>query len=227
MNSIRIDVPDITYHVYSRGNNKSVIYLDERDRLVHLKIWQTAKLKFDFRMYAYALMDNHFHFLIKILGHSRLGRLMHYTQLMYARYFNQKYGRVGHVFQSRYRNIPVETDRYFLTLVRYIELNPVRAGLVSKPDYFHWSSYNDRLCASPSEWIDHAAVLDYFGQDPSKQRDAYRTFINEAIGTPEEWTPAVLDKTTYLGSPEFGHKIRGLQEKNLYQLINPKTLIPA
>jgi putative transposase len=203
----RIDVPDIPFHVYSRGNNKQRIYFDERDRLTFLKILRESVEKFPFVLFSYALMDNHFHLLIKMLRTARLGRLMHRVQMLYARYFNRKYARVGHLYQSRYYGLPVQTDRYFLTVDRYIHLNPVRAGMVQKPEDFAWSSYRDRFSKSPCEWIAHGDVLGYFGP-PGAERSAYKKFTEEAIGTPEEWSDSVLRKMEYHGTPEFGHQVK-------------------
>ena len=211
MGTRRIDLPDIPYHIYARGNNKEPIFFDERDRLTYLKILREAKEKFAFLLYSYALMDNHFHLLLLMQGISRLSQLMHHVQLFYAKYFNRKYGRVGHVFQSRYHSIPVDTDRYFLIVDRYIHLNAVRAGMVQKPEDFPWSSYRDRFSKSPCEWIAHAEVLDYFGKELTKQLKDYRLFTEEAIGSPEEWPDATLRKMTYIGSEKFAQQIRMAQ----------------
>jgi len=204
----RIDIPDIPYHVFARGNNKELIFFDERDRMVYLKILREAKRKFSFLLYSYALMDNHFHLLLQMLGSSKLSQLMHQVQLFYVAHINRKYGRVGHLFQGRYQSNLVETDRYFLTVDRYIHLNPVRAGMVSRPEDFSWSSYNARRHGFDSDWIDHASVLHYFGNSAETQIKEYVDFTNAGIGKPEEWSHETLSKTVYLGSAEFIQKIR-------------------
>lgn len=206
----RIDVPEIPYHVFARGNNKEAIFIDEIDRLFYLKALREARKQFQYVLYTYALMNNHFHLMLKMLQGFRLANLMHHVQLRYAAYFCRRYRRVGHVFQSRYHSNLIETDRYFLTVDRYIHLNPVRAGLAEKPEDFRWSSYNARFQTPASDWINHGEILEWFGKERSQQQQAYREFTEAAIGTPEEWPHDLLRKTTYLGSSEFVEKIRSM-----------------
>jgi putative transposase len=204
----RIEIPEIPFHVYFRGNNKQRIFLEDKDRFVYLKQLRLAHRLFQFALHSYALMDNHVHLLIETLGSRRLSQLMHHLQLRYARYFNHTYGRVGHVFESRYHSIPIETDRYFLTVDRYIHLNPVRAGIVATPDQFQWTSYRSRLKGADAELLTHGRVLDYFGQDPIKRIHDYSDFAAEGIRQPEEWSDAQLLKIQYHGSPQFFAKLR-------------------
>src|SRR5882762_2188581 len=110
MSKPRIDVTDIPFHVFARGNNKQPIFFDATDRLVFLKYFREAKERLDYRLFAYALMNNHFHLLVQMEKESSLAELMHYAQFQYTRYINRKYTRVGHLFQGRYGSIPVEKD---------------------------------------------------------------------------------------------------------------------
>ena len=208
MSKLRIDVTDIPFHVFARGNNKQPIFFDEMDRLVFLKYYRGAKVRFDYRLFAYALMPNHFHLLIQMEKESSLAELMHYTQFQYTRYINRKYGRVGHLYQGRYGSIPVEKDTYFLTVDRYIHLNPVRAGICRKPEDFSWSSYRARFQPLTNDWIDHEAALDYFGKKRDVQLQNYCEFTEEGIPTREEWSLDELSKMTCLGSPRFLQKIQ-------------------
>src|SRR6266700_1474573 len=107
MSKIRIDVTDVPYHVFSRGNNKQPIFFDELDRLVFLKYCRKAKEQFDFHLFTYALMNNHFHLLLQMEKESSLARLMQHILFQYSRYINRKYARVGHLFQGRYHSLPV------------------------------------------------------------------------------------------------------------------------
>jgi len=210
----RIDLPDIPYHIFSRGNNKQRIFFDERDCLTFLKILREARERIQFELFSYSLMENHFHLLLKMWAGHSLARLMHRLLLLYSRHINKKYGRVGHLFQSRYHANLVETDRYFLTVDRYIHLNAPRAGMVLKPEDHRWSSYTSRLKLMNSDWISHAPVLDYFGQgDHHRRIQAYREFTESALGTPEEWSHAELGKTAYIGSASFVLKMQARAAK--------------
>jgi hypothetical protein len=101
----------------------------------------------------------------------------------------------------------VETDRYFLTVDRYIHLNPVRAGLVVSPEDYRWSSYNARFHVGGNDWVDHFKILDYFGEERGGQLNKYRKFTEEAINKPEEWSLDQLRKMSCLGSARFLHEM--------------------
>jgi putative transposase len=199
----RILVQDIPYHVFARGNNRQTLFHGDEDRLFYLGMLEKAHSKFDFTVFSYVLMSNHFHFLLQMLRNSTLSGLMHWLQLGYARYYNRKYNRVGHVFQCRYFSPVVEKETYFLTVDRYIHLNPVRAGMVCKPEHYKWSSYLNRLSGGLDISLDHETVLDYFGADPKLRIQAYQTFTDDAITKREEWSPQLLEKIVVHGSSAF------------------------
>jgi REP element-mobilizing transposase RayT len=203
----RIQVPHIPYHVFARGNNKQAIFHSDEDRLVFLQILDKAHKKFKFDLFTYALMDNHYHLLLQMSEEKSLSSLMHWVQLGYARYHNNTYKRVGHVFQARYHAIVVEKEAYFLIVDRYIHLNAPRAGMVQKPEDYKWSSYRSRLAMEKDILLDHQTILDYFGRDKTVQRQEYRLFTEAGMIKREEWTMDVLQKTVCLGSPEFAREI--------------------
>jgi REP element-mobilizing transposase RayT len=126
----------------ARGNGKQEIFLDETDNRYFLKLLIEAKNVRDAKIYAYCLMGNHYHLLIKC---NTLPEFCKEVNQTYAHYFNAKSGTVGHVFQSRYKSFPVEKEDYLLCVLRYIHRNPVKAGMVSSPMDYFWSSYKDYL----------------------------------------------------------------------------------
>lgn len=134
------------YHVILRGNNKQSIFEDTEDRLYFLNKLFYYRRKFNFKVYAYCLMDNHVHLLIKD-GQIGVSDIIKRLAGTYAYWFNRKYDRIGHLYQERFKSEVVETDRYFLTVVRYIHNNPVKAGIVKDCAQYIWSSYNDYLKA--------------------------------------------------------------------------------
>lgn len=130
------------YHVMMRGINKEDLFIDDKDRERFLEIIQIAGSFGEYDIYAYCLMSNHVHLLLKETG-DPIDRIMKRIGISYSQYFNNRYERIGHVFQDRYRSETVENERYLLGCIRYIHNNPVKAGMVRKPEHYAWSSYHD------------------------------------------------------------------------------------
>ena len=127
------------YHIVARGIGKQIIFEEENDYLLFLGLLKKYLKEEDAVLQAYCLMDNHFHLLLKI--DSGMDRLMKKISTAYVFYFNNKYERVGHLFQDRYRSIPVEDDSSLLSVVRYIHNNPAKAG-ICPADRYRWSSWS-------------------------------------------------------------------------------------
>src|SRR5208337_2606050 len=140
----RLEFPGAFYHIIVRGNHRQDIFLNEQDRLEYLSRVSHYKEKTGFILYAYVLMSNHVHLLIET-PKSPVSKIMQLINFTYTHYFNRKYGKVGHLFQGRYKAILCDRDEYLLGLVRYIHLNPVRANIVSLPHEHLWSSHSEYL----------------------------------------------------------------------------------
>lgn len=128
------------YHIMLRGNEKKQIFLDEDDKKRFLDTVQGMKVNDEYEVFAFCIMDNHVHLLIKE-GKDSLQRSMKRIGVSYSYYFNKKYNRVGHLFQDRYRSERIDGDAYFITVVRYIHNNPVKAGMVKNIEDYPWSSF--------------------------------------------------------------------------------------
>ncbi len=128
------------YHVMLRGNNRQVIFEDDEDRSRFMAILRRCKEVSGFRLHAFVLMSNHVHLLIEPAGEP-LDMVFRRICTRYAFWFNWKYDRTGHLFQGRFRSEAVETDLYFMTVLRYILQNPMKAGLENIPGTYRWSSY--------------------------------------------------------------------------------------
>ncbi len=204
----RIDLPDTVYHVYTRGHNKSTIFGDDTDRRKFLTYLKRSCTQYPCQILGYCLMDNHYHLQVKTLS-SPLGKTLHHLNTLYAGYFNFRYGTVGHVFQNRFHSIPVEVDSYLLVLSRYIHLNPVAAGLVSKPEDYRWSSYGDYLGISKDNFIKTELVLDTLDANPIRQRETYRSFVDNGILKPPDITEKLIQKTRVFGSATFANSLLG------------------
>ncbi len=128
------------YHVMLRGVNRQDIFEDDEDRAYFMNVLRRCKELSGFRLHAFALMSNHVHLLIEP-GNESLETVFRRIGTRYAVWFNRKYERAGHLFQNRYISENVETDLYFMTVLRYILQNPIKAGLESRPGTYRWSSY--------------------------------------------------------------------------------------
>ncbi|MDY6972201.1 MAG: transposase, partial [Thermodesulfobacteriota bacterium] len=136
---LRIEFPHAFYHVTSRGNERKAIYKSQRDREKFLVYLKSATERYGAVIHLYCLMGNHYHLLVETpLGN--LSQIMHHINGAYTTYFNIKRKRSGHLFQGRYRAILVDIDEYAKHLCRYVDLNPVRAGLSEDPENYRWSS---------------------------------------------------------------------------------------
>lgn len=132
------------YHVMLRGINRQLVFEDEDDKEQFRETLRKYKEKSGYEIYGYCLMDNHVHLLIKV-GAEDIGQTLKRIAVSYAYYFNTKYGRVGHLFQDRFRSEAVETDAYLLNVLRYIHRNPVVGKMCPNPEDFIWSSYRDYI----------------------------------------------------------------------------------
>jgi len=140
----RLLVENACYHLIARGNQKQRVFMDERDYREYLQRVRIYKKKFDLRLYGYCLMPNHVHLLGQIEVAKNLSKFMHAITRSYTAYFNDKYTKVGHLWQGRFKNKVIVKDQYLVDCISYIELNPVRAKIVNTPYEYPWSSYRER-----------------------------------------------------------------------------------
>ncbi|BCV23997.1 transposase [Gelria sp. Kuro-4] len=197
----RIHVPNTYYHVTARGNNKEKVFLSTSDYERYLKCLGEYKERFDFHILAYALMPNHVHFLFHI-GEVPLSHIMHGLQVSYTQYFNRKYERVGHVFQGRYFARLIDSDSYLLQAVRYINQNPLRAGIVPNLAAYKWCSHTEML-AKRASLVDREKVLRWFAEDPRKALQLYCRFMAVRVEEEPKWPqPSVLRQAQALGRRE-------------------------
>ena len=165
------------YHVIARGNNKEYIFKEEQDKGYFIKIVKEA-IGVDYQLYGYILMDNHYHFIIQ--RHDKeLHQVMHQINNRYSKYFNYKYKRIGHVFQSRYKAILVQDERYLLSLIRYVHRNPVRAGMCKNVSDYKWSS-NFFYERNRRSFINIDTVLDMISMDRNIAINLYIEYMRNS-----------------------------------------------
>jgi len=158
----RIWYPGAKYHITCRGNKKKNIFLDKVDHLIYLDIIKEVKKRYDFLILTYCLMPNHVHLQIKTRD-IEIWRIMRGINWRYARYFNERYSTVGHVFQGRYGSKIIDNNYYNLIVNRYIHLNPVKDKLIIKPEDYKWSSYSIYMGLCKSSLVNEKEILNYFG----------------------------------------------------------------
>lgn len=197
----RIDVLGLPYHITCRGVKKLPLFHTDEDRQQFLRFLSLTQKELPFDLHAYSLMTNHYHLLLQTVNYP-LAKIMHHFQKSFAVWANRTHQQSGHVFEARFHSIPVQTDAYFTTVARYIHLNAVRAGLVTRPEDYPWSDYPDLLAGKPHALVKPGFLLDYFGRDISLQREKYKRFVDEAIERPEPITMARLRRMRYWGNPK-------------------------
>ena len=171
------------YHVTMRGNNKRPIYTSDTDRRLFLAFLARARMRCGWRVHMYCLMTNHFHLLVETPD-PNIASGMQALNSQYAHCFNLTYGRVGHLFQRRYAHSLVDEDEHLQTVMRYIPLNPVKAGLCRRPEDWEWSSYRSTLgLCVPPRFLTIDWLLSKFGDDPDVARERYREWVDDGIAT--------------------------------------------
>ncbi len=174
----RLHVPGSLYHVILRGNNRQEIFFSPADRIYLDQLVGRATESLEAEVHAYCWMPNHIHMAIRV-GEAPLGRLMQWIASRYAFRVNRQREATGHLFERRYRALLVDVDAYALQLVRYIHLNPVKAGLVSDPADYPWSSHGHYLGGDAPPWLRTDWILGMFGRRRIRARAAYRRFVGD------------------------------------------------
>jgi len=198
---MRIEVEGGLYHVITRGVGRQDIFHDAQDRAKFLALAAEQKLKLPFYLYAYCLMTNHIHLLIERRVDD-IGRIMQRLLTGYAQYYNRRYRRVGHVFQGRHKAILCQSGPYLAELVRYIHLNPVRAGMVELPELYPYSSHREYVGLDPTTIVDVDPVLRRFGPKPLAARQRFADHVAAAIKLGPQ-SHFYASESGILGSEEF------------------------
>jgi putative transposase len=164
----------ITLHVTQRGNNRVPTFADSSDFEWFLFSLRHATPARGVRVHAYALMSNHIHLMVTAESETSLPRTMQSIGRRYVRCFNDRHGRTGTLWEGRHRIAKIFDERYWFACMRYIELNPVRAGLVDSPEQYEWSSYRAHALGAPDPVIDPHPVFDSLGTSPERRRERWK-----------------------------------------------------
>ncbi len=210
----RVYCPGAFYHVILRGNSGQTIFLDDKDRTRFFLLLQEGMERFGHRLHAFCLMTNHVHLAIQITEIS-LSRILQNLSFRYTRWINWRQGRTGHLFQGRYKAVLIDADTYLQELTRYIHLNPVRAGMVRKPEKYPWSGHRAYLGLETIPWLTTDWVLSQFSEKVSVARRAYMKFVQEGMegGRQEEYYRGSDADSRILGDDTFIERVLDEKEK--------------
>ena len=206
---LRIEYVGALHHVMSRGNDGIPLFRDDIDRLKFLSLLSRTIRRFGWVLLDWVLMTTHFHLSVQT-PECTLSDGMHWLLGTYASWFNRRHRRRGHLYQDRFKNVLVDENEYLLTVARYIVLNPVKAGMVRRPEDYIWSSYRARAGYEPApEWLTLEPVQFLFGHDAAQARAAYRQFVDEGMADPRDLAEEAMQKL-FLGGAAFIEKIQAL-----------------
>jgi putative transposase len=204
---LRIEFAGAVYHVTSRGNERRPIFRTNHDRVAFLRFLGETVERFGWSITAWVLMSNHFHLVIRT-AEPNLSRGMHWLNGRYAGWFNRTHHRSGHLFQGRFHAFLIDEEAYLAEVLRYVVLNPVRAGMVDRPEKYRWSSYRATggFEAAP-EWLDVATVLALFERQSPSPECAYREFVLAKVASKERLWDKVINGI-YLGTESWAKQMR-------------------
>lgn len=213
----RVVLPNFPHHVVQRGHNRQVVFVQPEDHERYLADLRELKEVFGVKVYAYCLMTNHVHLLLQpddsVTG---LGQLMKALAARMTRYRNRLEGRSGTLWESRYKSSVVQSDTYLLACCRYIELNPVRAGMVAEVADYPWSSYLGRMGDQAGDWLDSDPCYLTLGHNELARRQRYQAFIAQATEATEWQTiRTALQRGQLTGNDRFIDEVEQLIGKRI------------
>lgn len=219
--ALRILFEGAYYHVMNRGAGSSDIFIDEKDYKTFLKTAEEACGFFNVQILAYCLMTTHYHLLVHT-PEGNLPRFMRHVNGVYTQRRNQRYKTNGSIFKGRYLAIIVQDEEYLLKCMRYIHLNPVKAGLVNAPNAqkpYLWSSHNDYLkMENKGRWLDIRNLLNRFGPSPEKARDEYLKFLSAGNDAATEQFYQMQKISSIFGPEKYADDIKQkyIHSKRIY-----------
>jgi putative transposase len=213
----RYVIPGQPQHIIQRGNNRQPIFAADGDYECFRDALVEAAARYDLAIHAYVWMTNHIHLLATPGSHDSISKVFQSLGRKYVQYFNFTYQRSGTLWEGRYRATVVDSERYLLTVMRYIELNPVRAGMVHHPREYPWSSYVGNAGgenAKNADWLVPQREYLRLGRTVEQRQEAYRQLFKAAV--PKDDLVAIRDSTHKgwaLGSERFIEKIEALGQR--------------
>jgi len=212
----RIAVPGIPWHIIQRGNNRSACFYTEEDYRRYLDTLSDMSTRYDCQIHAYVLMTNHVHLLLTPARKDSASLLMKHLGQRYVQYVNRQYRRSGTLWEGRFRSCLAQRDEYVLTCYRYIELNPLRAGMVAHPRDYRWSSYRCNAEGKANLLIKSHDEYERLGMTMVERRAAYRELFSAHID-PEQLAEirAATNGNYVLGNNRFKEEISRMLKRRV------------
>lgn len=212
----RLTIPGYPHHVIQRGNNRQSIFVTRSDYELLLALLAENAKKFQVIIHAYVLMTNHFHLLATPETADGVPRMMQAIGRRYVRYFNDTQGRSGTLWEGRYKSTLIQADRYLLACMAYIDLNPVRAGLVVEARNYPWSSYRHYVGLRSDKLITPHALYWELGNTPFAREAAYAELVRAGLSLQQstDLTQSALHGWA-LGPPEFVANLQNRTERRV------------
>ncbi len=220
----RLHSQNAIYHVMLRGNDCQLIFFSPADRVRLCLLLQEGVERFGHQIHAFCFMSNHIHLAIQV-SKVNISQIIQHLAFRYTQYINRSHDRVGHLFQGRFKSILVQGDLYMRELVRYIHLNPVRSGMVLRPDEYVWSSHNAYMQKADFTWVDRSRVLPSFGDNLTIAVQNYNKYVLHGIGKEPEFDFKSGDTDGILGTKEFIEDLSRQSRPNTNQKISLAELI--
>jgi putative transposase len=200
----RLVLPGCAHHLIQRGHNRDTIFLSDADRAAYLSFLRDAARAERVAVHAYVLMDNHVHLLVTPENDTGLSRMMQSLGRRYVGWFNHAHARSGTLWEGRFRGTIIDSEHYLMACMRYIDLNPVRAGIVAAPEAYAWSSFGHHVGQRRDPLITEHALYWGLGNTPFEREAAYRAFVAQGTGEHERETISLAAlKGWALGSKTF------------------------
>ena len=212
----RFYLPNVPAHVMQRGHNRSAIFFGDEDYLEYLRIVKSMAEEYQCLIHAYVLMTNHVHLLVTPFSENSISRLFQGLGRQYVTYINKTYGLSGSLWEGRHKGNIIDTDVYFLTCMRYIELNPVRANMCADPGEYRWSSYAANALGEPNSILTPHAEYDHLGKNRILRQKMYRSLSKEIL---DAEIMSDLRNGVQSGTPVGGNDFT----RKIEQLLNCKT----
>ena len=177
----RFNLIGVPQHVIQRGNNREPCFFTQSDYYRYLDDLKFAANKFDCRIHAYVLMTNHVHMLVTPMAEHGVSEMMQSLGRRYVRYINKQYNRTGTLWEGRFKSSLIDSERYLLTCMQYIEMNPVRASMVEHPAKYQWSSYQCNAQNKTSMLLEPHPIYSGLGTTIEERKQRYRAIFNQLI----------------------------------------------
>ena len=204
--ALRIQDAGYLHHVICRGNDRQAIFKSDHDFQKYLYLLEEARNLYPIHIYNFCLMDNHVHLIVEPLVEGGLSKAMEHISKQYAKYFNKKYNHVGHVFQGRFKSFLIQVERYFFACSRYVDLNPVKSGMVADPKDYRWSGYKTLAFGKDSGVkLDTHDLLRDLAAHRQEREIAYRALVLNQQG---EDLNLMERRAGILGDADFKEKVK-------------------